>query len=194
VKNAPKGWKVLSSKKVYSNRYLSVYEDELDLAGKKKKIYIRGQRLDYSTIVPFADDGKSILTINSYRHIVDSCQIEVPSGYIENDEGPLAAARRELKEETGYVAKKMVKVGLYTLDYSMFEQTGNIFAAYGLENTGTKRLGSMEKISQVGFMPLEKVKKMLLEGKILNAASIVALYRAIHYDEEKRKTENQLEK
>jgi ADP-ribose pyrophosphatase len=195
VKNAPKGWKVLSSKKVYSHRYLSVYEDEMDLAGKKKKIYIRGQRLDYSTIVPFADDGKSILTIRSYRHLVDSYQIEVPSGYIEKGEGPLAAARRELEEETGYVAKRMVNVGSYTLDYSMFKQTGNVFVAYGLENSGIKRLGSMEKISMVRFVPLEKVKKMLLEGKILNAASIVALYRAIHYDEEKRKRrENQPEK
>ncbi|MEO9362869.1 MAG: NUDIX hydrolase [Nitrososphaera sp.] len=181
MKNAPEGWKVLSSKQVYGHRYLSVYEDELDLAGRKKT-YIRGRRLDYSTIVPFADDG-SILTIKSYRHLVDSYQIEVPSGYIEKGETPQAAARRELQEETGYVAKKMAKVGSYTLDYSMFQQTGNVFAAYGLKNTGEKKLGSMEKISQVRFVPLQKVKKMLLEGKVLNAASIVALYRAIHYNE-----------
>jgi ADP-ribose pyrophosphatase len=182
VKNAPEGWKVLSSKQVYNHRYLSVYEDELDLAGRKKT-YIRGRRLDYSTIVPFADDGKSILTIKSYRHLVDSYQLEVPSGYIEKGETPLAAARRELEEETGYVAKRMARVGSYTLDYSMFQQTGNVFAAYGLQDTGEKKLGSMEKISQVRFIPLQKVKKMLLEGRILNAASIVALYRAIHYNE-----------
>ncbi|AIF82120.1 NTP pyrophosphohydrolase [Candidatus Nitrososphaera evergladensis SR1] len=183
MKNAPEGWKILSSKKVYGHRYLSVYEDEMDLAGKRKKTYIRGRRLDYSTIVPFSDDAKSILTIKSYRHLVDSYQVEVPSGYIEKGESPLQAARRELEEETGYVAKKMVLVGSYTLDYSMFEQTGNVFAAYGLEDTGTKRLGSMEKISQVSFVPVQRVKKMLLEGRILNAASIVALYRAIHYNE-----------
>ncbi|AIC16357.1 NUDIX domain-containing protein [Nitrososphaera viennensis] len=183
MKNAPEGWKILSSRQVYNHRYLSVYEDEMDLAGKRKKTYIRGRRLDYSTIVPFSDDGKSILTIKSYRHLVDSYQVEVPSGYIEKGEAPLAAARRELEEETGYIAKSMVKVGSYTLDYSMFEQTGNVFAAYGLENTGTKKLGSMEEISQVRFVRLQKVKKMLLEGRILNAASIVALYRAIHYHE-----------
>jgi hypothetical protein len=80
----------------------------------------------------------------------------------------------------------MVKVGSYTLDYSMFEQTGNVFAAYGLEDTGTKKLGSMEKISHMRFVPVQKVKKMLLGGRILNAASIVALYRVIHYHEETR--------
>lgn len=184
MKNAPEGWKVLSSRQVYDNRYLSVYEEELDLAGKRKKTYIRCRRLDYSTIVPFSDDGRSILTIESYRHIVDSYQVEVPAGYIEKGETPVAAARRELEEETGYVAKRMVHVGSYTLDYSMFEQTGNVFAAYGLENTGRQNLGSMEKISQVRFVPLRQVKKMLLEGRILNAASIVALYRAIQYHEE----------
>jgi ADP-ribose pyrophosphatase len=187
MKNAPEGWKLLSSKKVYGGsgsshyrRYLTVYEDKLDLAGKKKT-YIRGRRLDYSTIVPFSDDGKSILFIKSYRHIVDSYQLEVPSGYIEKGEAPLQAAKRELEEETGYIAKSVVRVGLYTLDYSMFEQVGNIFAAYGLENSGTMNLGSMEKISQVSFIPIGDVKSLLMDGKILNAASIVALYRALDY-------------
>jgi ADP-ribose pyrophosphatase len=190
VKSAPEGWKILSSKKVYDHRYLTVYEDELDLASeekeiKKKKTYIRGRRVDYSTIVPFSNDGKKVLMIKSYRHLVDSYQPEVPSGYIENGETPLQAARRELEEETGYLARRMVKVGSYTLDYSMFEQVGNIFAAYGIENTGSRRLGSMEKISQVRFVPIEKVEKMLLQGKILNAASIVALYRAVQYHKAK---------
>ena len=186
MKNAPEGWKILSSNKVYSNPYLTVYEEKLDLAGKRLKTYIRCRRLDYSTIVPFSDDGKNILAIKSYRHLVDSYQVEAPSGYIEKGEAPLKAARRELKEETGFVAKKIVKVGTYTLDYSMFEQTGHIFAAYGLKNTGEKNLGSMEAISQVYFVSLQKVKKMLLAGTILNAASIVALYRAIQYHEAKR--------
>jgi ADP-ribose pyrophosphatase len=187
LKRAPEGWKLLSSKKMYDHRYLKVYEDVLDLAsaGKstKKKTYIRGVRMDYSTIVPFSADGREILTIKSYRHLVDSYQVEAPSGYIEKGETPRHAARRELEEETGYVAKKLVLVGSYTLDYTMFLQRGHIFAAYGLEKTGQVKLGAMEKISKVEFMPIEKIKKMLHSGKILNAASIVALYRALDFHE-----------
>ena len=182
LENAPNGWKLVSSKQVYDNYYLKVYEDRLDLAGKDK-LYIRGVRRDYCTIVPFSPKG--ILTIKSYRHLADSYQVEVPSGYIDEGETPRQAAIRELEEETGYVADRMVHVGSYTLDYSMFIQTGNIFAAYGLQKKGTRRLGDMEKISRTGFVPIERVKRMLLSGRILNAASIVALYRALHYHEGK---------
>lgn len=180
VKNAPVGWKVKSSKKVYDNYYLRVYEDVLDLAGKAK-LYIRARRPDYCTIVPFTLDGQ-ILTIKSYRHLVDSWQVEVPSGFIERGETPRQAAVRELGEETGYKPKRMVYVGSYTLDYSMFAQKGNIFAAYGIEQSGRQRLGRMERI-KLEFVSIEKIKKMLLRGQILNAASITALYRAIQYYE-----------
>lgn len=182
LKNAPKGWKLESSRQAYDSYYLKVYEDRLDLAGENK-LYIRGVRRDYSTIVPFSPDG--ILTIKSYRHLADSYQLEVPSGYIDEGETPRQAAIRELEEETGYVAGRMVRVGSYTLDYSMFIQTGNIFAAYDLQKTGRRKLGSMEKIPKAEFVPIEKVKKMLLSGRILNAASIVALYRALHHHEGK---------
>ncbi len=182
MKNAPAGWKVKSSRKVYDNYYLKVYEDVLDLAGREK-LYIRARRPDYCTIVPFTADGR-ILTIKSYRHLVDSWQVEVPSGFIDGGETPRQAAVRELEEETGYRAKKIVNIGSYTLDYSMFAQVGNVFAAYGIQKSGRQRLGRMEKISKIEFVTVEKVKAMLLRGRILNAASMVALYRAIQFHEE----------
>jgi len=179
LENAPPGWTLKSTKQVYENYYLTVYEDMLNLAGTPKK-YIRAERQNYSTIVPFTSDGR-ILTIKSYRHLVDSYQIEVPSGYIDEGESPEQAAVRELEEETGFVAEKMLPVGSYTLDYSMIIQTGYIFAAYGLENKGRQQLGNME-ILEMEFLPVQQIKDLLLGGKILNAASIVALYRAIEFD------------
>jgi hypothetical protein len=57
LENAPKGWKVNSTKKVYSNYLLKLYEDTLDLNGKEK-IYLRGVRKDYSTVVPLSQKMK----------------------------------------------------------------------------------------------------------------------------------------
>ncbi|HEY6588968.1 MAG TPA: NUDIX domain-containing protein, partial [Nitrososphaeraceae archaeon] len=99
LKNAPSGWKILESERnVYSNEYLQLYEDLLDINGIKK-IYIRGKRKNYSTVVPFLSMDK-ILMIKSYRHLVDSSQFEIPSGYIEDNESPKDAAVREFQEET----------------------------------------------------------------------------------------------
>ena len=178
LENAPKGWKINSTKKVYSNYLLELYEDLLDLNGKEK-IYLRGVRKDYSTVVPFVSKDE-ILVIESYRHLVDSTQIEVPSGYIDEGESPKDAAIRELKEETGYAAKDIISIGDYTLDYTMFEQKGNLFVAYGLAKEQEQSLGIMEKID-VKIMNIKYIKQLLFEGKILNAASIVALYRALDF-------------
>jgi len=183
-RNAPPDWRLESSRKVYSSKYMTLYEDKLDLGGEEK-IYLRGRRRDYSTIVPFVSQNE-ILVIKSYRHLVDSVQIEVPSGYVEEGERPKDTAARELEEETGYRAKELVLVGSYTLDYSMFEQTGNVFAAYGLAKEGKINLGRMEKI-ETDVMSIDQVRRLLFQGKILNAASIVALYRALDYHDRIKK-------
>ena len=184
LKNAPTGWKVDTAKRVYSNELIELYEDTLDLEGQEK-IYIRGIRKDYSTIVPFISNDE-ILMIKSYRHLVDSIQIEVPSGYIDEGETPKEAAIRELREETGYAAKDVISIGHYTLDYSMFEQKGNLFIAYGMTKEGRQCLGIMEKID-IEIITIKEIKHLLFEGKILNAASIVALYRALHFHEQQIK-------
>src|ERR671919_2536431 len=172
-KNAPPGWTIKLVKQVYSNDLIKLFEDTLDLDGEEK-IYTRAIRRNYSTIVPFISNDK-ILIIRSYRHFVDSIQVEAPSGYIEDGETPYEAAKRELKEETGYEAQKIVSLGHYTLDYSMFEQNGNIFAAYDLltnkEAKSKQSLGKMEKI-EVDIISIDEIKRLLYEGKILNAASI----------------------
>ena len=181
LENAPNGWKILESERnVYSNEYLKLYEDLLDINGIKK-IYIRGKRKNYSTIVPFLSVDK-ILMIKSYRHLVDSLQFEIPSGYIEDHESPKDAAVREFLEETGYNANKILFVGEYTLDYSMFEQKGYIFAAYDIVKKQEPHLGLMENI-KTEPLTIVQVKEMLTNGNILNAASIVALYRALDFHE-----------
>jgi ADP-ribose pyrophosphatase len=184
-KNAPAEWRIKSTKQAYSNDLLKVFEDKLDLGGEDK-IYIRAIRRNYSTIVPFTSENE-VLVIRSYRHLVDSTQLEAPSGYIEDGESPDQAARRELQEETGYDAKKIISLGYYTLDYTMFEQKGNVFVAYDLVNNNTdgkseQTLGRMEKI-ETDILKVDEIKQLLYEGKILNAASIVAFHKALDFHE-----------
>jgi ADP-ribose pyrophosphatase len=176
--NLPKGWKINSTKHVHSNNFIQVYEDVMDIQGTEK-IYTRIIRKNYSTVVPFISKDQ-ILVIKSYRHLVDSFQIEAPSGYIEPGEDPKKAALRELREETGYRANKIISVGSYTLDYTMFDQRGYLYAAYDLEYQGLQQLGTMELIEPV-IMTVREILKLLSDGKILNASSIVAFYKAINF-------------
>jgi ADP-ribose diphosphatase len=178
IMNLPSGWKIESSRQRYSNKYIELYEDVIDIK-KKKKIYTRAKRKNYSTIVPFVSDNE-ILVIKSYRHLVNSYQIEAPSGYIDTGETPIAAASRELKEETGYKAKNIISLGSYTLDYTMFEQRGNLFVGYDLVNEKQQELGMMEIIEPM-ILTIDEIKKLLFNGKILNASSIVAFYKSLDF-------------
>jgi 8-oxo-dGTP pyrophosphatase MutT (NUDIX family) len=118
--------------------------------------------------------------IKSYRHLVNSYQIEPPSGYIDTGETAFEAARRELKEETGYKANNIISLGSYTLDYTMFEQTGNLFVGYDLVNERKQELGMMEIIEPT-ILTIDEIKQFLFDGKILNASSIVAFYKSFDY-------------
>ena len=181
LKNSPNNsWRILRSKKVYSNEYIQLFEDLLNINGTNK-VYIRGKRKNYSTVVPFLSE-REVLVIRSYRHLVDSIQFEIPSGYIEEGESPIDAAQREFNEETGYVTNNMVFVGEYTLDYSMFEQKVFIYAAYDLVKKNKQNLGLMESI-KIESLTIEELKNMLFKGQILNAASIVALYKSFDFHE-----------
>ena len=63
----------------------------------------------------------------------------------------------------------------------MFEQRGNLFVAYDLSNDGKKQsFGKMEKI-ETDNITINHIKQLLSEGKILNAASIVAFYKALDF-------------
>ena len=66
-------------------------------------------------------------------------------------------------------------------NYEVCLSTRHIFAACGMKRTGKANLGNMEKISRPWFVPAEKVDNLLLYGKMLNAATIVALYRVLYY-------------
>ena len=178
--NGPDEWKMKSTKKVYDNYDLSVYEDTIDLGGQKK-VYVRGVRRDYSTVVSFISDNE-ILLIKRYRHLVDSIQIEVPLDYIEEGESAEQTANRILEKKIGYVAKDLIPLGSYRLDYTMLEQTGHIFAAYGLMKVQKpkQKQESMESIELIA-MSIKDVRRHLLDGKISDASSTVALYRALDY-------------
>lgn len=178
-KNGPSDWKIESSKNVYDNQDLSVYEDTIDLGGVKRT-YIRGVRRDYCAVVPFISSN-NILLIKRYRHLTDSIQLEIPFVSVNQGEEPGQAAKRALAEKTGHTASEIASVGSYTLDYTMLEQKGHIFAAYSLQKIEKKKSEDMERIDVI-TMPIEEVKRHLREGKITDASSIAALYRALDYD------------
>lgn len=90
---------------------------------------------DWVQIVPVLPDGR-ILLIRQWRYGSESFQLEFPGGLVDPGESPAAAARRELREETGYQARDWRCLGELDPNPAILDNRLHVFAALGLERVG----------------------------------------------------------
>lgn len=97
--------------------------------------------------------------------------LEIPAGTFEKGENPKKCAFRELQEETGYKAKKMSLLLRYYPSVGYNTEEIHCFLASGLSKPGNLNLDDDEIISVVKI-PLKKLIKMILAGKIIDSKTI----------------------
>jgi ADP-ribose pyrophosphatase len=123
-------------------------------------------------VLPVFKDGR-VLLIRQYRHSVGEFLWELVAGRKEPQESPLAGARRELLEETGYTAKRLRKLLRVVPTPGFANEWMWIFAAEGL-TAGTAQPEEDEKITARIFT-LKQVEKMIQRGTLRDAKSICGL-------------------
>jgi ADP-ribose pyrophosphatase len=125
-------------------------------------------------IIPILDDGRVVL-IRQYRPIVGAEIWELPAGTIEAGESPEACARRELVEESGYEAGRLDPLGEALADAGLTDERIFLFVARDLRSV-PRDLDADEHIEVVPT-PLSDAYRMADTGEILDAGTLVALYR-----------------
>ncbi len=101
--------KVLKSRLVYSGAVFRVHQDDVLEPGGVRAVRDVVAHFGSIVLLPVLRDGR-ILLVRQYRHPVRQNLWELVAGRIERGESPLAAARRELLEETGYTARRYRKL------------------------------------------------------------------------------------
>jgi ADP-ribose pyrophosphatase len=111
--------------------------------------------------------------IRQYRYPLRKILLEFPAGQIENDEDMKEAAKRELLEETGYLAKEIQYIYTYHPSVSKSRQLVHIFKGEGLMENESKH-DSTEDIISVDTVSIIELKDMIRKRKIESAGTLLA--------------------
>ncbi len=125
--------------------------------------------------VPFLDDGRVVL-IKQYRHAVGDFVWEIPAGTLEPDEAPMACARRELVEETGYEAARLEKLAEILPAPGYTDEHIHIFLATGLRPAEQKL--EDDEVLELQPTVLPTALAMVTQGEIRDAKTIAGLWLA----------------
>lgn len=169
----------ISGQVIYDGRILKLEVDEVRCPNghisKREVIRHRGASCIMAEI-----NGKFILE-EQYRYPYDEVILEFPAGKVDPNETFIEAAKRELEEETGYIANKIIHLGDVYPSVAYTDEVISIFYASELKR-GTRHLDENEAIN-LHYHSLEEFQTMIKEGKIKDAKTLAAL---AFYESKKR--------
>ena len=176
--NDEQTWNRLWSRYLFESRWFNLRQDGVALPDGTRITYTLVEHPGFAMTVPLLDDGRVVLE-RIYRYTLQDHSLECPAGGLDGDD-PEAAARRELHEETGYLARTFHRLGSYNGSTGISNERFHVFLATDLRQTGQTRREPTEQIELV-MLPLVEACALALSGGIRDAASALALILAHHH-------------
>ncbi|MCE1203547.1 MAG: NUDIX hydrolase [Holophagaceae bacterium] len=138
----------------------------------REHAFYRLQGPDWVNVVAFTRTGE-LLVVEQFRHGIDAATLEIPGGGCDAGESPEAAARRELREETGFVSEQWVALGACTPNPATQNNRCHTFLALDCDPDGGLELDPAEEL-QVWACPWAEWQALLRSGAIHHALVLSA--------------------
>jgi ADP-ribose pyrophosphatase len=172
----PKPWRTLSSKPVYENAWMRLREDVAQMPDGRTTIYGVVTFGDCVGVVPFVDDDH-VLLVRQYRYVQgENHRWEIPTGGVHAGEELEEAAQRELAEEAGYRAGRLVQISSYYTSKCICDETAHLYI--GKELTPADLPPDDTEFLERRVVPFNEALRMTLEGEIMDSMSVIALLLA----------------
>ena len=168
-------WTTLSTRPIYSNPWLSLREDLVELPDGRTTIYGVVSCGECVGVLPFLDPD-TVLLVRQYRYVARRVTWEMPTGGVHPAESIEEAAQRELAEEIGYRAGRLVRVSTYHTSKSVMDETAHLFL--GEEMVRVELPPDETEFIEVRPFPFEEALRMVLSGEIVDSMTIIAVLYA----------------
>jgi ADP-ribose pyrophosphatase len=175
-------WKVLSEQVLFeAPPFLHVSAQSIELPGGRViDAYYQVRMPDVAAVFAETDDGR-ILLLRSYRHGARRTCYGFPGGHLTPGEDPLAAARRELLEETGCAADTWALLGDFITNANHRCQTMYFFRATGCRRVAAPNSGDLED-SEIVSLDRDAVLAAVRAGEFPFVSQITMLSLALRPD------------
>lgn len=175
--------KVLASEYLFRRPWCTVRHESLELPdGRQIPDYYVLEYPDWVNVIATTADGRFVF-IDQYRHGIGETSYELPAGCIEpTDASPLAAAQRELSEETGYGGGRWRLLTQLAPNPATQNNRVYCFVAEGVERLADQHLDATEDIG-VHLFARDEVLALLRDDLLRQALMAAPLWRYFHETE-----------
>jgi ADP-ribose pyrophosphatase len=171
-------WRRRSSTYLIDSEFFRIRSDEVELPDGTVLSHYYIRESNGFVIVVALTPQREIMLVRQYRYGTDSVIIEFPAGTIDPGEDTLVCAKRELQEETGYIAQRWELLTSSAAEPVRSDSTAHIFIAYDAEPASVQSLDPTEAIEPF-TVTLDECRIMLQRGDIGAISSIAAGYAAL---------------
>ncbi len=175
----PLYWERLSSERLIETPYFALRSDRLRLPdGAVKDPYYVIERPDAAIIFPLTGAGEVVL-VRQYRPAIERIELGLPAGLVEEGEAAEKAARRELREETGYVGGEWEPLGAVASSPSLKDNWAHLFLARGVERAAPPQPDEYERLDVV-LVPVNELPAKIAAGEIISSSGVAAALLALN--------------
>lgn len=170
--------KLIDSERIYEGAIMNVRRDRV--TAPKGIAYREIVEHNGAVAAVALTDEDKIVMVKQYRYACGSAILEIPAGKIDNGEtDPVAAMKRELKEETGYTAKEIIHMGDVNPSCAYSEEVIHLYLMTDLAS-GEQNLDDDEAL-EVIEIPFDEVYEMGVRGELIDSKTLAALLMARNY-------------
>jgi 8-oxo-dGTP pyrophosphatase MutT (NUDIX family) len=172
-------WTVRKSSYILKDHWITVRADTCEMPSGQtiEPFYVLEYPAWVNVVALTADDD--VILVRQYRHGLQETILGLPSGTVEpEDASPLEAAKRELREETGYASDRFMESGRLSANPATHTNLTYCYVATDVQPIAVPRMDDTEPIELV-VMPLQAVFEQVVSGKLPQSLHVGSLFLAL---------------